>query len=496
MIVLSPAKVHGYESVAGTQWNGWSSAQLKTRTVPAKACGTGDSRGYGPIVEDLAVTVKCFGWFLWPECPQEGGYNLGMYPGRARWRHVSGFVLLLGWQFAAAAGPDEIPRHILNLAAIQRNVAADLKRLPNYSCVETIDRYTKVPREALKPFDRIRIQVAIVEGRELYSWPGAKVFSDRHLSELVSSGFLSDGDFAAMARNVFVGRTATITFVGEEVVRGRQLLRYDFRIPQMLSGWSVRLGGAAGVVGAVGSFWADAKTLELARLKFDAEDLPAFSTDKALGEDVEYGRVHLGGSDILLPLSTDLTSESFDGSSHWNHATFSGCKQYGAESAISFGDEMTGGAVPDKAVVEPAAFPSGISLRVRLETPIDCLRASVGDVVQASLARDVRVDRKLYRQGSPVSGVVRAMERHEGNRPYYEVGLEFTGLDAVGDPAIFAAGLDQVSSFPGYHKTVVGFGVPARPASVGVGYFYVEASSPEVPAGAIFSLATRTLRMK
>ena len=430
----------------------------------------------------------------------EGGYNLDMYPGRGWWRHVSGFALLLGWPLAAAAGPDEIPRHILNLAAIQRNVAADLKRLPNYSCLETIDRYTKLPHEAVKPFDRIRIQVAIVDGRELYSWPGAKSFSDRHLSELVSSGFLSDGDFAAMARNVFVGRTATITFVDGELLRGRQLLRYDFRIPQMLSGWSVRLGGAAGVVGAVGSFWADAATLELVRLKFDAEDLPAFSTDKALGEDVEYGRVHLGGSDILLPLSTDLTSESFDGASHWNHATFTGCRQFGAESAISFGDEVSGGSAPERAMdktdAETVALPSGLGLRVRLETSIDCSRASVGDVVQASLAKDLRVERTVYRQGSPVSGVVRAMERHEGNRPYYKVGLEFSGLDVVGAPAIFAAGLEQVSTFPGYHRNVVGFGVPARPASVGVGYFYVEAASAEVPAGTTFSLITRTLRVK
>src|SRR5436309_367251 len=103
---------------------------------------------------------------------------------------------------------DEIPAHILNLARIKRRMPEELNPLPNYTCLETMDRYVAAHRGKMKPIDRIRIQVAIVDDKELYSWPGARPFEDSSLGDMVNSGFISDGDFVAMARNVFVHGTA------------------------------------------------------------------------------------------------------------------------------------------------------------------------------------------------------------------------------------------------------------------------------------------------
>ncbi len=399
---------------------------------------------------------------------------------------------------AAVAGADQIAPEILSLARIQHKMADELKRLPNYSCMETVDRYTSARGARPKPFDRIRIQVAIVDGRELYSWPGATVFSDQRLPDMVQSGFVGDGDFASMTRNIFIGKTATIRFSGEEQSDGRKLLRYEFRIPQMLSGWTVRLGGSSGVVGAAGSFWADAETYDLVRLQFEAQDLPPFSQDRTIAEDVTYARVHLGESEILLPAAMDLTSESFNGDTHWNHGTFTQCRKYAAESSISFGDEDDlAKAVSGKVEKDDAlALPAEIDLHVQLEKAIDCRRAAVGDEVRAMLAKDLKVDRVLFRKGTAVKGIVRKMALQEGNRPYYEVGLEFTGLEGGGRRASFVAQSEQVAAFPGYHKNVVGFGVPNDRRSFGVAYFYVDASMAEVPAGVGLTLVTGTLRTR
>jgi hypothetical protein len=50
-----------------------------------------------------------------------------------------GFLLLV---FVLPVLGDELPPHILNLARIQRQMTAELKRLPNYTCLETIERYS------------------------------------------------------------------------------------------------------------------------------------------------------------------------------------------------------------------------------------------------------------------------------------------------------------------------------------------------------------------
>src|SRR5262249_48466592 len=160
---------------------------------------------------------------------------------------------------------------------IQRQMADELKRLPNYTCLETMDRYKAQPGSKMKPYDRVRVNVAIVGIRELYAWPGSKGFDDRPLGRLLGDGFVSDGDFAAMTRNLFVNRNATITWVGEENIDGRRLLHYDFYMSQMISGWRLHMGPASGTMATRGSFWADAGTLDLVRLRFAAEDIPAFT---------------------------------------------------------------------------------------------------------------------------------------------------------------------------------------------------------------------------
>jgi hypothetical protein len=396
---------------------------------------------------------------------------------------------------------DEIPAHVLNLTRIERRMTEELNRLPNYTCLETTDRYTAAKGGKMRPNDRIRIQVAIVDGKELYSWPGAKRFDDRPLAELVHNGFIADGDFAAMARNVFVNRTANIAFAGAENRDGRALLRYNFVISQMRSGWFVRLHNSAGVVGARGWFLADANTLDLVRFRFVAEDLPPFSTDKTLEEEAEYGRVRLGGSEILLPLAVDLRSESFNGDTNWNHTTFSACRQYAAESSISFDGENGTVTAPLSTAhekQEAQAIPSGMEIPLRLETSIESAQAAAGDEIRAVVSKAVRLgDETVLPRGAVVKGVIRRLDRHVGNRPYYHVGIEFTEAEFNGQTAALFGKLESLSGFRGLHRNAVGYvtGVELPPLP-GVGYFYVEGEAFVIPAGLSLSWLTQPLRTR
>src|SRR5437870_1598961 len=85
---------------------------------------------------------------------------------------------------AIAQEPAEI------LGRIRHNVAAQVSRSANYACIETIERnylVTPVPRAACSPSgmkkakpymrDRLRLDVAVSQNSEIFSWHGENNFT-------------------------------------------------------------------------------------------------------------------------------------------------------------------------------------------------------------------------------------------------------------------------------------------------------------------------------
>ena len=69
-------------------------------------------------------------------------------------------------------------------------------------------------------------------------------------------------------------RAARITYVGEVTKNKQRLLQWDYEVPQLLSGYLLRVGSHEAIVGYHGSFWADPKTLDLLRLEVQADEIP------------------------------------------------------------------------------------------------------------------------------------------------------------------------------------------------------------------------------
>jgi hypothetical protein len=233
------------------------------------------------------------------------------------------------------AGADDLPAHVISLAREEHAIAEELKHLPDYTCTETVDRYIGLPRKPLQRDDRVVIEIAVSHGKELFARPG-QPFEERSIIDIVDHGFISDGDFATLLNNIFVAHAAQITFAGPESRAGRRLLRYDVRIPVMSSGWRMFSQGRVGVVGALGSFWLDEDSLDLVRMRLEADDLPAWSSDKSLEEDVDYAPVVINGSRLLLPSSALITAVDFSSRTMQNHITFTDCHKFSSESTISF----------------------------------------------------------------------------------------------------------------------------------------------------------------
>ena len=364
---------------------------------------------------------------------------------------------------AAGAGADDLPAHILNLARVEHAIADELKHLPDYTCTETIDRFIAEGNKPLKKDDRIVIDIAIANKHELFAWPGQS-FQERSVIDMVGHGFISDGDFATMLNNVFVGRGAQITYVGQAANR-RDLLRYDFHIPVMSSGWRMYSQGRNGVMGSLGSFWLDAESLDLVRMRFDAEDQPVWSTYKTIEEDVTYGAVVIGDSRLLLPASARITAVDFTDRKVQNRIAFTDCHKYASESTISFGDPPP----------VPAALPAGTTVSVQLEKAIVLSRAVIGDEVVAAIPG-----------GGKLKGVVRSLDSHNDREFWWLLGIEFAQTVT----------LEDITPFPGLRRNLMESIFPIVPGSrTDLVYIPVTGKRTVIPAGVKLKLRMARVEM-
>ena len=231
----------------------------------------------------------------------------------------------------------EVPQEVLLLTRIRRKMAENLGRIPDYTCVETIERSTRAnraPRFQLR--DTVRLEVAHVGGKELYSAPGAQKFEEREISELVGGGMTASGDFASHARSVFSNSVPSFTYKGEEEIEGRRTVRYDYYLPINFSGYRLRYGRQAAIVASPGSFWADPQSLEVVRLEVRAEQIPPSIAVLSAVTRIDYDRVRIGASEVLLPQRAELLMSDFWGGQSLNRTLFTDCRQYVSESVVMF----------------------------------------------------------------------------------------------------------------------------------------------------------------
>ncbi len=149
----------------------------------------------------------------------------------------------------------ELPKDVIQLAQIRRDVGASLAGLDNYACIETIQRSErKNAKQEFRRFDILHLEVAVVNNHELHSSPGGK-FEDRDAGEMVGAGMMSAGNFRSAIKSVLLDNVSTIRWHGEEQILGHRALRWDYTIPYNLSRWDITTKAGAGRVSETGSFW-------------------------------------------------------------------------------------------------------------------------------------------------------------------------------------------------------------------------------------------------
>jgi hypothetical protein len=343
---------------------------------------------------------------------------------------MRGFVVFCALVTGLAAQTGELSPDTLLLAGIKSHMMETLTRQPNYTCLETVERSRRDgPTRKFHLEDTLRIEVALVDNKEMFAWPGSKQFEDRDFRELIPTGTFGTGDFALHSRSVFAGNVSNFEARGEQKVDGRTAVQYDFQVPQQRSGFSARTRDAEAIIGYHGSFYVDPKTLDLIRLEVVGDDLPPVLKLKGLSDRMDYARVRIGDGDFLLPDSSEVILTDLNSEESRNRIRFTGCHQYTGQSVLRFDepDPSSVSAVPlAKAELE---LPANLDVTLSLVDEIDTDRLAIGDLVRAQLHSDLKSKgRILIPKGAIASGRISRIERHS---TFTVLGFIFMELDST-----------------------------------------------------------------
>jgi hypothetical protein len=349
--------------------------------------------------------------------------------------------LLLLWISAACLAAQEHPRGNdakALLLQVRKKVMLTVDRLPKYMCTETIDRSAFRPEARVSgrscddlasrrkktswrvhkyESDRLRLDVAISGGGEMYSWAGEDRFQDRSLADLVQAGATSTGAFADFLNSIFGTNAANFTYNGEVTADGRALTEFGFRVALEKSSYRIETKVHGAVVAYDGTFLVDATTFDLVRLTVRADQLPA---ELNACEDIttlDYGSVRLNNSEFLLPKEVRLNVSKMDGSELENRTVFSGCHEFLGESSLSFGDATQIEQVAaQKAGLPALALPPGLTFRLALTHAIDTATAAAGDPFKAKLTTPIRQAHNgvLVPKGAAITGRIVQIKRSYG----------------------------------------------------------------------------------
>jgi hypothetical protein len=348
----------------------------------------------------------------------------------------------------AGLAQSQMAPELVQLAHIRQHMVEHLTRIVNLTCLETIERNRSDRGGRMGRGDTLRLEVAIVDGKELFSKLGEEKFEDRDIRAYARGGAMESGLFATLAHGVFMSKWPTYRYAGEEILRGRRALKYNYEVPLLGSGYQISIANEHALVGFSGAFWADEETLQLLRLTVHADDIPLRLGLIRSIQTIDYGRVRMNETDFLLPQHAETTLYMLNGSESRNRTEFTHWLKYESESTLIFDDNAATAAAAAAAGTETSLkLPAGLAISTRLETEIRSDRGRVGDPITAKVDQDaVWKGNKIVPAGATLVGRIRAFEAPAKPTGEFTVALEFYELQVGTRRARFFGKLAEMKS--------------------------------------------------
>jgi hypothetical protein len=351
-------------------------------------------------------------------------------------------------------------------SALQRSrerVLADLQRMPHYTCVQTINRQYYVTKSkaascaaliadhgknsdmlTLRGWDRLRLEVAIVDGNNVYSWVGASRFEGDTLGQLAGHGPLSSGDFGTYLELLF--KRAVISFNGEDLTGKRRLLAYSYDVPLDRSSYKVHSKDGLAVTAYRGAFLLDPAAADIVSLTVQTAELPEGNPDCQFITEVDYGRTQIHDRVVLIPQQTNLVTIGRDGGEVHSLTSYASCREYASQSRIL--PESPAASAATSAPPAPAPVPAGLHFRARIITPIDSDTSAAGDPIEADLLSPLRSnDREWAPVKARMHGHLVALEQRTLPQKFFRVSMQFESIDVNGVSVPLRAAPDLSSLF-------------------------------------------------
>lgn len=344
-------------------------------------------------------------------------------------------VLLSSWLFlrpVAAEEPEGLRDRFL------ARIKAELNQLPDFVCRATVERFSRTGAEqSWQKIDTLRLDMAVVGEREMYSLAGGRGFDSRPLVNFVTRGTIGNGQLALLARHVFLTSAATLTYREETEQDGHAAYEYAYDVPREHSSYHLRLGVNESTVPFQGRFWIDRATLDLIELDVQAYDIPESLGIAEADTELRYARAAFDGANVLLPDFGTLTVVATNGDANMNRSRIDSCRHYRADSAITFAVEQpVNSGESDRTVPEARpmpTIPSGAEIELALDAPIDPAIAKVGDTVRAVVVRDIKNgETVVVPKGAEADFQLVRLNRTAMPFPVYEIGLAFEDLSISG----------------------------------------------------------------
>ncbi len=297
--------------------------------------------------------------------------------------------LLLACACAGQYSPTQpLSDETLRLARLRLAASSLFDKLPNITCTLTTERSRREStRRKFEIIDNLRLEVGLIDGKELYAWPGSKRFDDRDLVDMVSrEGTIGSGDFAIHAKSILLSGRTELKFVGEETLDGRRADRWRFHYPMATSQYMVRMPPLEGMVGYSGSLWADSTNRDLLRIEMEINEIPSHLPLKAGSKNITYERVRIGETTFLLPKDSDLTLVHGNGTESRNRTSFASCRQFTGESTVTFDDPPTDAAPKAPTVVW--TLPEELAVHMKSTSDVDFTKAAVGDQLRFTVSKN------------------------------------------------------------------------------------------------------------
>lgn len=344
----------------------------------------------------------------------------------------------------AQAQPDD-------LAKIKAAVEENLSRLPNYTCTESIEQSERLLIDG-KPkvtfLEKTRLEVAFVEGKELFGWPGAAKMDQSDVAKMIQ-GAIGNGYFGLFSKTIFLVPSTTFQNANTTELDGRPAVHYEYRVPQLTGAYFIKTGTASAVVGFHGSFWANPVTHDLIRITVLADDIPPVLGIASTSSLLDFERQRIGSSTFVLPRGAQLVVTDADGPEKQVRLSFAGCHQFIGEAELKFDDPATESLAAKVAgPIQYVVLPENFKVDFNLDTAIAWDSSASGDPVHGTLRDAIRSDGETVApKGAAISGRIAHLAMRGDS---YYVELNLISLDFPGGHADLAGRQNslQVTGLP------------------------------------------------